>query len=329
MKSHAQQLLQTYSRAIERLAIPRHRIGLNVFRVFAGAIILSQYLLNYAQRNYLFGPNGIYSFDMFSAGRDVFSLYHLSGHPLVFEGLFHASIAVTIAWMFGFKTRWLTPLTYLLWFSLRQTNVLLWDGGDNLMQLILIYACFADLSPMKRTEAVRDDSPPSLWSSISGLFHNAAVLACALQICFVYGVSGLAKVQGETWQNGTALYYALWPEQFRFPGVSNLLFEDAALLAVATHATVFFQIAFPFMFCLNRYTRHAAVLVAIIFHLGIAGFMGLFTFAGFMIAAELILISDEAYVRTARWAKTAYRRFSSRRPHAAFRAAEPLAKASL
>lgn len=307
--SLAQGLVDRYLRLLARLAIPQNRIGLNVFRVCAGCLILLQYLLNYAQRQYLFGPNGAYPFELSASQAPMFSLYHLSSSPIVFEVLFHTAIVVTLAWVWGIKTRLLTPLTLLFWISLRQTNTMLWDGGDNLMQLAMIYALFADLSPLRPGE--RDQlAPRSTWATITGLVHNAAVLAIALQVCVLYGVSALAKVQGDTWQNGTALYYALWPEQFRFPGVTEHLLRSAPLLSLLSHATVFFQVSFPFLYLLNRHTRHFAVLMAISFHLGIAGMMGLFTFAGFMITADLALIGDSGYLTVARLARSAWRRIA-------------------
>lgn len=308
--SLVQELSDRYLRLLDRLALPRHRIGLNVFRVLAGCLMLLQYLLNYSQRAFLFGPNGAYPWDMFVREREAFSLYQFSNNPLVFEVLFHTGIAVTLAWVLGFKTRLLTPLTYVFWFSLRQTNSLLWDGGDNLMQLVMLYACFADLSPLRAGEREQSQRRTT-WSTISGLLHNGAVLAMAIQVCVLYGVSALAKVQGETWQNGTALYYALWPEQFRFPGVTEHLVRSASVLALLSHATVFFQVAFPFLFTLNRRTRHFAVLMAVTFHLGIAGVMGLFTFAGYMIATDLALISDSGYLAVARWARRAWQLVTS------------------
>ncbi|MEY2931065.1 MAG: hypothetical protein RL033_1814, partial [Pseudomonadota bacterium] len=312
-----------YLRLLERLAIPQNRIGLNVFRVCAGCLILLQYLLNYPQRHFLFGPNGAYPFELSVSLAPVFSLYHLSSSPLVFEVLFHTGIVLTLGWVCGIKTRLLTPLTLLFWISLRQTNTMLWDGGDNLMQLVLIYAMFADLSPLRPGE--RDQrAPRSTWATITGLVHNAAVLAMALQVCVLYGVSALAKVQGDTWQNGTALYYALWPEQFRFPGVTEHLLRSAPLLSLLSHATVFFQVSFPFLYLLNRRTRHFAVLMAISFHLGIAGMMGLFTFAGFMITADLALIGDSGYLAVARLARSAWRRLSPKaRPSFSIEQAAP------
>jgi antimicrobial peptide system SdpB family protein len=281
---------------IESYSTPRHTIGFSLFRVVAGALIVLEYLLNYAQRHYLFGPDGVLSWSTFLHQKRGFSLYQLSSEAWYFELVYHVGLLLALLWVTGFRSRWVTPLNYVFWFSLQQRNPLLWDGGDNLMRLCLVYAMFADVGQHFRLfGGGSSPRPDGLWSRMQGLTHNAALLCFALQVSLVYFVAGLTKVQGETWQNGTALYYALWPDQFRFPGLSELLYENASFLVLVSHATVLFQVAFPFMLLLNRVSRRVAILMAITFHLGIAGVMGLFTFAGFMIAAELVLISNAGY----------------------------------
>ena len=121
------------------------------------------------------------------------------------------------------------------------------------------------------------------------------MLAFALQICLVYGIAGLTKVQGETWRNGTALYYALRAGEFTWPGHSELIFHNGFLLTFLAYATVAFQVSFPFLLFMNARTRTLAVLAGLTFHLGIALFMGLVTFATFLIAVDLSLIGDEEY----------------------------------
>jgi hypothetical protein len=84
---------------------------------------------------------------------------------------------------------------------------------------------------------------------------------------------------------------------------------------VLSYATVAFQIAFPFCVALNARARRVMLAMAIGFHLGIAAFMGLVTFAAFMISADLLLVPDEDYQRIAMtlrriggWGKAIYLR---------------------
>jgi len=60
-----------------------------------------------------------------------------------------------------------------------------------------------------------------------------------------------------------------------------------------TWSPLVLQLAFPFVYLFGRpAVRRSMVLIAISFHVGIFVTMGLETFASFMIAAELLLLSD-------------------------------------
>lgn len=275
-------------------------IGASVFRVLAGLAILYQYLINYGQRNFLFGPSGIFPYEHFleAVSERGFSLYSLSSSPFVFELIFHAGIVVAALWVAGWRTRWLTPLNYIFWVSLHTRFDLLWDGGDNVMQLVFVYAMFADVGAYFSFDAERSRrarEQDGFTRRVRAMFHNTAILAIAIQICLVYGIAGLTKVQGETWQNGTSLYYALRGGEFRLPGVSEFLYHNSFLLTALAYSTVAFQISFPFFLFLNRNTRRIALAMGIMFHLGIFTVMGLITFATFLMAVDLTLVTDDEY----------------------------------
>lgn len=313
---------------------PRCLYGASVLRVMAGCVILYQYLINYAQRGYLFGPDGVFAFADFAAQQQSlgsFSLYHLSPSGLWFELVYHVGIAVAMAWVLGWRTRLLSPINYLLWLSLHNRFPQLWDGGDNLMQIVLIYALFAEVGAHFSFDAARraargePGEPTGGWA----IAHNAALMAIAFQVCLVYGVAGLSKVRGEVWQNGTALYYALRSPDYRLPGVSRLLYENGVILTLLAYATVAFQVAFPFLVFAHRHTRTVAVLIGISFHLAIGSVMGLVTFALFLIAADLALIGDAEYRALGRHARRAWARLEQRLPRRRAGTPEPDADAAL
>ncbi len=286
---------------------PRCLIGASLLRVIAGTTIVYQFLINHAQRRYLFGPDGVFPWEDFIHHASLsgqLSLYALSRSTWWFEFLYHAGIVVAFAWTCGWRTRLTTPLTWALWLSMHWRTPHLWDGGDNLMQIVLIYMIFADVGAHFTLCRRRGPAPARDLPHPSMVVHNAAMLALALQVSFVYLVAGLAKVSGESWPSGVALYYALRAPEFRLPGVSELIWQNAGVLVPLAYVTVAFQIAFPFFLFLNRFTRHLAVAVAVMFHLGIGMVMGLVTFASFLIAADLALVGDAEYrglAAGARW----------------------------
>lgn len=306
-------------RSISNLAAwasePRLLKGASVFRVVGGIAMLLQYLLNYGQRRYLFGPEGVYPFDVYLERLSGFPVYELSAAPAYFEVVFHLGLLIALAWTLGLKTRWLTPLNLIFWRGLHERNPMLWDGGDNLMSLLLVYACFANVSAYVSIDAAlgkpasTEPAPEALKarsqtsSGCSGILHNGAMLAMALQLCLVYGIAGLTKVQGEVWRNGTALYFAFADPEHAWPGVTDWLSRNGVLLTLLAYATVAFQIAFSFLLFANRRARALAVCVALLFHVGIALCMGLVTFGLFMMAADLTLIEDRQYDALASWAR--------------------------
>jgi hypothetical protein len=293
LRTHWQALVDSASRE-------RFMVGASVFRIVAGLAFVYQYFATYTQRGYLFGPDGVYPFERFLddvASGSSFSLYALSESNLYFELLYHAGCAVALLWLLGWRTRILTPLHWVLVWSLRERYPLLWDGGDNLMQLVLLYAVFMNVSEHFSLDSMRRAAQPLVERPIRAMFHNAGLLAAAMQLSLVYGIAGLSKVQGETWQNGTSLYYALRAGEFTWPGMSHLIYENSAVLVFLSYATVAFQVSFPFMLFLGRRTRLLWMLAGLCFHLGIATFMALFTFAMFMMAVDLIFITDAEYAR--------------------------------
>lgn len=303
------QIAQMWQNVMDTFSRERHLIGASLFRIVAGlTIILYQYLINYHHRHYLYGPNAVWPYDKFIeklSETGSFSLYALSNHPLIFEALFHVGILVTALWVLGWHTRLMTLLTYVFLWSLHERNPTLWDGGDNVLQIVMVYAIFANLGAYFSFDADRVRgflrSKSETWRQALAMCHNAAIFAFALQICIVYATAGLYKVQGEMWQSGTALYYIMRVDEFTWPGYSERVYLNVPLVVALSYMTVAFQVGFPFFFFLNRWTRRLAILAGFSFHLGIALFMGLVTFSAIMISVELALISDEEYRAIGGW----------------------------
>ncbi|WP_434391220.1 DUF5819 family protein [Melittangium boletus] len=304
---------------VEWMARPRLLIGASLFRLIAGAAILIEYLINYAQRGYLFGPGGLFPFAPFVAEMErgpSFSLYAWSGSPVYFEAVYHLGILVAALWMLGWHTRLLTPLNYVFLWSLHQRASGIWDGGDNIIHLILVYAMFADVGAYFSLDASGGrravSGPPGPGARALAMLHTTAMLAFAVQISLVYGIAGLYKVQGGVWQDGTALYYAFRGGQFVWPGVTEWFYRDALVVTAVTYTTVAYQVAFPFLLFLNRSTRRVAVVLGFTFHLGIALFLGLVTFSLFMTSVDLALMGDDEYRALGRWLTQLQQRFSTR-----------------
>jgi hypothetical protein len=120
---------------------------------------------------------------------------------------------------------------------------------------------------------------------------NLAIRLLQVHLCIVYLFSGLAKMEGTTWQMGTAVWWAA--ASYEYQSLSLLwLAKWPMLVAALTHATVFWE---TFYCCLvwNRFTKPLVLWMAVAVHGGIALFLGMITFGLAMIFANLAFLKPE------------------------------------
>ncbi len=266
---------------------PRHRRGALGFRVIVGLTLLGQLGLLLGQFELIFGAEAIVEFRDFAADFGVTHYSYFALSPsLAWQRIgYGLALAIVAAWLTGAGARRFGPaLTLLTWWAVHSVHSrcpTLWDGGDNLIEIILIYAIPIDL--WQRAALGRSRT----------VLHNLGVAACALQVCMLYLTAGLAKIPGEYWQNGTAFYYVLASREFGLTGLGPTIWGSRTLLALMTWAPVLLQLGFAWIYLFGRaWPRRLIVALAIGFHLGILTLMGLGSFALFMIGVELLLLSD-------------------------------------
>ncbi|MFD3515944.1 HTTM domain-containing protein [Streptomyces sp. NPDC058657] len=276
---------------------PVSLLGVSGTRALLGFVGLMFYVSQYSDRSYLFGPDGALPWRDFTTYIDEsnsFSLYTLSSSETWFQIVFHLGLVVALLVMLGIGGRLGLAVHWIFMWSVYERQPSLLDGGDNLAYLVipmlLLTRCYDRFS-----------FPTGLWNkcarrmpgalrSLGTPLHNIGVLAIALQICLVYIVSGLYKIQGQMWQDGTALFYVLRVPEFTFPGLSHLVYESDFLVISGTYATVMFLVYFP-LGILVPALRPWAALMSIGFHLGIALLMNLTGFALTMVACDLVFLS--------------------------------------
>lgn len=320
------------------LGAKRATYGLAVVRVIFGAAAVWFLLANFANRHYLWGDAAQWMTPLERNGGFgwPFTLFEGGSDPTVLTVKVLVVLALAVAFTLGWRTRVVAPLLLICWVSLIESNPLYGDQSDNIFRILLIYLCFADLSgrwsldARRRARQQQGLSRP-LWprrlvpeglrrgaGRLGILVHNLAVVAVAAQICIIYVASALYKVQGEYWQDGTAVYYPMQVGQYRpWPWLNDLLSANPFGVLAVTYFSVFIQLFFPLML-LRRATRVVALLGVLGMHAGIAVIMGLPFFSLFIMAGDQIFIRDSTYRTIAARARAAWDgRRRRRRPGAA------------
>ncbi len=289
---------------VRAVSTTRHGlIGLSVTRVAVGSIILVDLAIHAGQRQTLWGPLGWYDDARMQRDQQLgISLFNLGSGTGFTDLLYLLYAALAALFLVGWRTRVVTPLLLLLVWSFHERNPYLLNGGDNLVRIVLFYLMFARLDAYlapgagpRRAALARQ--PLTTRRVVATVAHNTALAASVAQLCVLYLGSAMFKIQGEMWQEGTAVYYITRVAEYNaWPELSAVLAQSAVAVTVATYAAVFVQLAFPFTLA-NRHTRHAVFVALVGMHAGIGLLMGLPVFSAFMIAVDLLVFTDAEWRR--------------------------------
>lgn len=227
-------------------------------------------------------------------------------------------LVVFFCFMIGFCTRVTSVLAWLAAISYIQRAPTSIFGMDTMMNILLIYLmiapCGAALS-MDRVisrwwavrRARRDQLPiPTASRPEPQVSANVAIRLLQIHFCFIYMASGLSKLLGAVWWNGTAVWgtmavYEYCPMQFgSYGALLQFLCSHRWLWEAAMNAGVFFtlftEIGFPFLVW-NRKMRWLMITLAVILHTGIALVMGLRTFSLLMYTMLIAFVPEETVDR--------------------------------
>lgn len=134
------------------------------------------------------------------------------------------------------------------------------------------------------------------WPRLPRLFNNGAVTLIGFQLCVIYVVSALWKLQGSLWEEGVAIYYPLRLQELAlFPGLNELVWGITPLVYLGSWLSVYLQLAFPVLL-LHRWTRVAALVAITTMHLGIAVLLSLPFFSFTMLFADAIFVRERTWL---------------------------------
>ena len=117
---------------------------------------------------------------------------------------------------------------------------------------------------------------------------NIALRLLQLHLCVVYFFSGIAKLLGASWWEGTALWGAAANSRYRTLDLTWLA-RHPLLVNMLTLTAVFWEVSYSAIIW-PRLTRRLAIAMGIFVHLGIGLAMGMKEFALAMIAANLAFV---------------------------------------
>ncbi|MBD1896331.1 HTTM domain-containing protein [Coleofasciculus sp. FACHB-129] len=220
------------------------------------------------------------------------SVHLFSGQALFQSFLFLFAGFIAFALLIGYRTRFVTIVSWALLVSLHSRNPMVLSAGDIEFRLLLFWAMFLPLGACYSVDSALNSSSKALPERIL----SGATVALTLQICFVYWFTWALKSDPIWWKEGSAVYYALSIDQFATPIGQFFLGFPPPLLVFLTYTTLGIELLGPFLLFIpirTSFFRLCAVVTFILLHLGfgLGLTLGLFPFISAI--AWLVFIPSE------------------------------------
>lgn len=194
----------------------------------------------------------------------------------------------------GLFTRFSAIATYILHMMFLNRNMGVMFGVDMIATFFLLYLCFANTNAFYSIDAWRKRATQK-----QGAISHIALRLMQIQLCVVYGYSGLEKLKGTRWWDGSAIWDVL--------SIGNMQRWDLSfvahfpvLLAANVYIVLLWEIYFPALIWQKRF-RLWMLAFGFFMHIGIYLFMNLPSFAFMMISLYILFLKSEEIERMLSW----------------------------
>jgi hypothetical protein len=244
------------------------------------------------------GPAGT----MVGRGQTVWSIWFHVTDPRTMTLVHGGILVVMVMFTLGLWTRVTAVLTWLAVLSYLHRAPLALFGLDTVMNVVLIYLMIGPSGAALSLDRLlvryfrRGQSAGAPEPSEPA---NLAIRLMQIHLCIIYLASGLSKLQGAAWWNGTAIWgtmvdyelslvrYAWYADALRFVVQHRWLGE--LVITGGTLFTLVLEIGFPFVVW-HRRLRWPMIVGALSLHAGIAVIMGLTAFSFIMMTLVLSFV---------------------------------------
>jgi hypothetical protein len=242
---------------------PEATSSLAVLRIAFGLLAFGWTLTLTPDLGAFFGQGGLVRSQPGDSGVwGVLAIFH---GDLAVQVTFAVLLISTVALTVGYQTRLAALLVFVGILSLERRDPYVFNTGDGLVRLIAFYLMLAPAGAALSVDRWRS-ARERFWEF--PLRAPWALRLMQIQLSILY-FSGLwIKLQGTTWNNGTAVSYAMRISDLsRFP-LPGFLIHSALISNLMTYGTLAIELSIPILVW-NRRLRPWALLAGLGLHLGI------------------------------------------------------------
>lgn len=205
----------------------------------------------------------------------AFLLYSLTSPYWSYAFIF---LTIALTSLSLFTSRFSFVIHLIIWLLVVNLNNKIYStltGGDFLLNQFLFFNCF-----LAATYTMNEN-----WQTqLKICLHNTGCIAIMLQLCLVYFISGLAKINDPGWLTGKALILTAQIKHFSLYSFLsyNPLFDR--ILITLNFLILFYQLSFS-LFVWIKPIKKTLLVFGVFMHIYIALVMGLVEFGSIMVLA--------------------------------------------
>ena len=276
---------------------PRSLAAVGLFRVVLTGVLFymgalrSFHLDYYTNQSWI--PRNLQFFILPESFRAPFTWFFW---PDAWGPVFHILLLVLLFLaMLGIGNRITLLLAWVIQFAFIQRNYAVVFGADHigtiLLFLLALTNCFSTWSILNLVQPARKVLASQEKSDFLG---SAAMRLVQIQMVVIYCYTGLEKLKGGSWWDGTALWNVLAnPQQT----VADFTFIKHFPLFITgmTFFTIIWEVFWPAAMMGAAKVRRFWLALGVMFHLGIGLSMGLMVFSLVMISTYLLFLTDNEF----------------------------------
>ena len=272
---------------------PADPLPLAIVRMFAGALLAWSCAVWLMDADAFFGPHGwLRDGDVWRMNDQPWqwSWFFVTSSPTAVRVLLLVTLLSGVCLAVGLATPLAAVVSLIGFLAAANRTPLTVFGFDDALGMLLI-----PLAVGPSGAALSLDRRLGLSSAPEGpsVAANVALRLVQVHLCVVYFFSGIAKLLGASWWEGTALWGAAANSRYRTLDLTWLA-RHPLLVNALTLGTLFWEVSYPALVW-PRLTRRLAIAMGILVHGGIGVAMGMKEFGLAMIAANLAFVPASSW----------------------------------
>lgn len=272
---------------------PKPVDGICLFRILLGLLIFVVFMQDAFFYQDIWATNAIQSLDtsLRNYSFPILNIFqYLPNQDWVYQVCITLLFISLTGFILGLKTKTMAFISFILLVSFNQRNINILSSADLLIRIILMYFVFAPAGNKYSLDAYfAKRKGKELPQNASPWVHRIL----QIQIAVVYVSTVIAKSQGHTWVDGSAVYYATRLTDFeRF--VVPFFLDYFWSVKLMTWSTLILEFSLGSLIFIKE-LRKPLIISGIFFHLGIEYMMAIPTFEWLMIICLIGMFQIDEY----------------------------------